>query len=121
MTTAAETAKGKIRLGANYWRLWFASVISNLGDGIAVIAYPWLASAVTRDPLLIALIAVAQRLPWLLFTLPAGVITDRVDRRKLMISMDVIPRRLRICANQFPALGFRNATESHSRSTSFCM
>ncbi len=90
MTTAAETAKGKIRLGANYWRLWFASVISNLGDGIAVIAYPWLASAVTRDPLLIALIAVAQRLPWLVFTLPAGVITDRVDRRKLMVSMDVI-------------------------------
>ncbi|HMJ79205.1 MAG TPA: MFS transporter, partial [Iamia sp.] len=33
---------------------------------------------------------VAQRLPWLLFTLPAGVITDRVDRRKAMIAMDVV-------------------------------
>jgi MFS family permease len=83
------TVKQKVHLGANYWRLWFASVTSNLGDGIAAIAYPWLASAVTRDPLLIALIAVAQRLPWLLFTLPAGVITDRVDRRKLMVAMDV--------------------------------
>jgi MFS family permease len=82
--------KQKVRLGANYWRLWFASVTSNLGDGIAAIAYPWLASAVTRDPILIALIAVAQRLPWLIFTLPAGVITDRVDRRKLMVSMDVV-------------------------------
>ncbi len=81
---------GKPALGGNYWRLWYSSVISNLGDGIAVIAYPWLASAVTRSPLLIALIAVAQRLPWLLFTLPAGVITDRVDRRKLMVSMDVV-------------------------------
>jgi MFS family permease len=89
MTTTTERPD-KIKLGANYWRLWFASVTSNLGDGIAVIAYPWLASAVTRDPLLISLIAVAQRLPWLLFTLPAGVITDRVDRRKLMVSMDVI-------------------------------
>ena len=84
------TASGvKSRLGRNYWRLWTASVISNLGDGISAIAYPWLASAVTRNPVLIALIAVAQRLPWLVFTLPAGVITDRVDRRKLIVSMDV--------------------------------
>ena len=85
-----QGVESKTALGGNYWRLWYSSVISNLGDGIAVIAYPWLASAVTRNPLLIALVAVAQRLPWLLFTLPAGVITDRVDRRKLMVSMDVI-------------------------------
>ena len=89
-TTTEHGTPSKIKLGSNYWRLWFASVTSNLGDGIAIIAYPWLASAVTRNPLLIALIAVAQRLPWLLFTLPAGVITDRVDRRKLMVSMDVV-------------------------------
>jgi MFS family permease len=31
---------------------------------------------------------VAQRLPWLVFTLPAGVITDRVDRRRAMVAMD---------------------------------
>ncbi len=66
------------------------SVISNLGDGIGFVAYPWLASAITRNPLLIALIAVAQRLPWLVFTLPAGVITDRVDRRKAIVLMDVV-------------------------------
>lgn len=78
------SVKKKIKLGANYWKLWTASVVSNLGDGVAAIAYPWLASAVTRNALLIALIAVAQRIPWLIFTLPAGVITDRVDRRKIM-------------------------------------
>jgi MFS family permease len=83
-------AKQKVKLGAHYWKLWTASVISNLGDGVAQIAYPWLASAVTRNGLLIALIAIAQRLPWLVFTLPAGVITDRVDRRKLMVGMDTI-------------------------------
>ncbi len=82
--------KQKIKLGGRYWRLWSASVISNLGDGVALIAYPWLASAVTRNGLYIALIAIAQRLPWLIFTLPAGVITDRVDRRKIMVSMDAI-------------------------------
>ncbi|MEZ5258166.1 MAG: MFS transporter [Ilumatobacteraceae bacterium] len=65
-------------------------MISNLGDGVGQIAYPWLASAVTRNPLLIALVAVAQRLPWLLFSLPAGVITDRNDRRALMSRMNAI-------------------------------
>jgi MFS family permease len=87
---AKEEKKPKVRLGANYWRLWSSSVVSNLGDGVAMIAYPWLASAITRNAVLIALIAVVQRLPWLLFTLPAGVITDRVDRRKLMIWMNVL-------------------------------
>ena len=78
------------RLGASYYKLFTGTVVSNLGDGMATIAYPWLASAVTRNPILIASVAAAQRLPWLLFTLPAGVITDRVDRRKAMVSMDVI-------------------------------
>ncbi|HSJ27546.1 MAG TPA: MFS transporter [Acidimicrobiia bacterium] len=79
----------RVRLGANYWKLWSASVVSNFGDGIAGVAYPWLASAITRDPLQIALIGVATRLPWLVFTLPAGVITDRVDRKRLIAAMDV--------------------------------
>lgn len=87
---ATTTKAPKTRLNANYWRLWTASVTSNFGDGVGAIAYPWLASAVTRDPVLISLIFVAQRLPWLLFTLPAGVITDRADRRKLMVAMDVV-------------------------------
>ena len=75
-------------LGKSYWRLWSAHAISNLGDGVSAIAYPWLASAVTRSPLLIALVAVASRLPWLIFTLPAGVITDRFDRKKIIVAMD---------------------------------
>ena len=76
------------KLGASYWKLWSATAISNLGDGISTVAYPWLASAITRSPILIALAAVASRLPWLIFTLPAGVITDRFDRRKIIASMD---------------------------------
>ena len=81
--TADESSTAR-PLGANYRRLFGASTISNLGDGIGVIAYPWLATAVTRDAFLIALVTVVQRLPWLLFSLPAGVITDRYDRRTLM-------------------------------------
>jgi MFS family permease len=79
-----------VALGTSYRKLFAASTISNLGDGVSIIAYPWLASAITRNPVLIALVAVAQRLPWLLFTLPAGVITDRSDRRKLMYSANAL-------------------------------
>ena len=81
----AVTVHTGSRLGRNYHRLFGATTISNLGDGVALVAYPWLASAVTRNPLLIAVVVVAQRLPWLLFALPAGVLTDRHDRRLLMV------------------------------------
>ena len=76
------------KLGTSYWKLWSATAISNLGDGISSVAYPWLASAITRSPFLIAIAAVASRLPWLVFTLPAGVITDRLDRKKIIVAMD---------------------------------
>ncbi len=75
-------------LGSSYWKLWSATAISNLGDGVSMIAYPWLASAVTRSPILIAAAGFASRLPWLIFTLHAGVLTDRFDRRKLIVTMD---------------------------------
>jgi MFS family permease len=84
-----KNSTSKSKLGASYWKLWSATGVSNLGDGIVSIAYPWLASAVTRSPLLIALAAVASRLPWLIFTLHAGVLTDRFDRKKIIVAMDL--------------------------------
>lgn len=80
----------RVRLGWNYRKLYAATAVSNIGDGMAGIAYPWLATATTRNPLLIALVAAAGRLPWLFFTLPAGVITDRVDRRRAMVATDAL-------------------------------
>lgn len=69
----------------NYRLLFSASAISNLGDDVSALAFPWFASLITRDPFLIAMVAFATRLPWLLFFLPAGVITDRGDRQRLMV------------------------------------
>ena len=71
-------------LGANYHKLLAAAGIGNLGDGIAVVAYPWLATLITRDPVLIGLFAAISRLPWLVCSLPAGVLADRNDRRWLV-------------------------------------
>ncbi len=76
-------------IGAGYRRLVGAHLVSNLGDGISLVAYPWLASALTRNPLLIIGVLLTQRLPWLFFSLPVGVLVDRRDRRNLMIAADV--------------------------------
>lgn len=94
------------RLGGRFWRLWSASVVSNLGDGISIIAYPWLAATLTRDPVLIAGLAVATRLPWLLFALPAGVLADRMDRRQLML----VANLLRFGVTMMVALGVLTGT-----------
>ena len=79
----------KVKLPRNYWKLWSATAISSLGNGVSGVAYPWLASSLTRSPFLIALVGLMSSLPWLLFSLPAGVIIDRLDRRKIIVAMDV--------------------------------
>jgi MFS family permease len=75
---------------AGFTRLWVAVGVSNLGDGVAAAALPLLAAALTHDPALVAGLAIAQKLPWLLFALPAGVIVDRSDRRMLMWRTDAV-------------------------------
>lgn len=71
-------------------RFILASGATNLADGVAVVAWAWAATLLTRDPFLVALVPVALRLPWFLMALPAGVVTDRVDRRWLILAMDVV-------------------------------
>ena len=74
-------------LGPEFCKLWAASTLSNLGDGVALVAAPLLAAALTRDPALVAGLAVAQQLPWLLFTLLSGALADRLDRRRAMAAV----------------------------------
>jgi MFS family permease len=71
-------------------RFLAASGLANLGDGIAVLAWVWVASTLTRDAGLIALVPVALRLPWAVFAIPAGLVADRADRRRVVIAMDAI-------------------------------
>jgi MFS family permease len=77
------------RLGPNYAKLWTASAISNLGDGVRWTALPLLAVTLTRDPAKVAAIDLASFLPWFLFALPAGALVDRLDRRMVMVAANV--------------------------------
>jgi len=75
-------------LPANYWRLWSSSAASNLADGLFFIALPLLAVRLTDSPILIAGLAIAGRLPWLVFVLVAGALADRLDRRTTMRNVE---------------------------------
>jgi MFS family permease len=75
------------RLGRSFRWLLASSWTGNLGDGISLAAGPLLVASETHDPLLVALAAVLQRLPWLLFGLLAGVIADRGDRRRIIATV----------------------------------
>lgn len=77
-------------LGAPFWRLWTSSGLSNLADGIFKIALPLIALRYTQSPTVIAGLAVALTLPWLLFALPAGALTDRLDRRRAMLGANSV-------------------------------
>ena len=74
--------------GNGFVRLWAASGVSNLGDGVYGTALPLLAATLTRDPLLVAVVSFAEWLPWLLFGLLSGALLDRWDRRRVMWVVD---------------------------------
>ncbi|GAA2014623.1 MFS transporter [Nocardioides kribbensis] len=78
------------RLGPGYRWLLASSWTSNLGDGIVLAAGPLLVASQTDQEFLVALAALVQWLPPLLLGLYAGALTDRVDRRRLVIAVDLV-------------------------------
>jgi predicted MFS family arabinose efflux permease len=78
------------RLGTGFRWLLASSWVSNLGDGIAIAAGPLLVASQTHDPFLVALAALLQWLPPLVFGLAAGVVADRLDRRLVVVVVDLV-------------------------------
>jgi MFS family permease len=77
------------RLGRSFRWLLASSVVSNVGDGIALAAGPLLVASQTRDPLLVSMALLSQQLPNMLFGIPAGAIADRFDRRRIIAGVNV--------------------------------
>lgn len=75
-------------LGSRFIKLWTANTASALGSGLVTIAAPLFVASRTSNPVTVSAVSAVIWIPWLLFTLPGGVIVDRVDRRRLMIRLD---------------------------------
>ena len=73
------------RLGRSFRWLLASSWLTNLGEGITLAAGPLLVASQTHNPLAVAMAALLQRLPWLLFGLYAGVVADRLNRRTIAV------------------------------------
>jgi MFS family permease len=78
------------RMGRGFRLLVGSSWTSNLADGINLAAGPLLVASLTRDPRLVALAPLLQQLPWLLFGLYAGALADRLDRKVLVVTVDLL-------------------------------
>jgi predicted MFS family arabinose efflux permease len=83
-------ARFTVPLGADFWKLWTSSAVSNLGDGVTMVAGPLLVASISSDPAAVAGAAFAQQLPWLLFALISGAWSDRLDRRRLVVTVNVV-------------------------------
>ncbi|MFH8440180.1 MFS transporter [Streptomyces sp. NPDC018026] len=75
---------GKERLGSPFRLFQSAVVSSDLADGIYKIAVPLLALGISRSAVAVGAVGLAVRLPWLIATLPAGVLADRYPPRSVM-------------------------------------
>jgi MFS family permease len=76
-------------ISADFVKLWTASAVSNIGDGVTMVAGPLLVAALTTDPAAVAVAVFAQQLPWLLFALISGGWGDRLDRRRLVVVVNL--------------------------------
>ncbi|MCQ8770401.1 MFS transporter [Streptomyces telluris] len=84
MTKTGAPARKPV-LGSRFRRLWSSSVASNAGDGVTRTLLPLLVVASHPQPMVVAGLTAVNMLPWLLFALPAGVLADRHDRRRILL------------------------------------
>jgi MFS family permease len=78
------------RLGTKFRWLLASTWVSTLGDGFALAAGPLLVASETRNAQLVALATLLQRLPWLLFGLFAGAISDRFNRQAIIVIANTV-------------------------------
>ncbi len=77
------------RLGHKYERFWIAVAASSLGDGLLVTGLPLLARETSKNPIVVAAVFAASRVPFI-FGLVLGAFVDRRDARKVLIGSDLV-------------------------------
>ncbi len=70
--------------------LWTGMTVSLLGDGIFVVAEAWQVYDLDNDPVALSIVGTAWTLGMVAFLLTGGVVTDRVDRRRVLVAADLV-------------------------------
>jgi MFS family permease len=69
--------------------LWSGMCVSLLGDGVFIVAMAWQVYALSNTPTALAMVGIAMTVPTIAFLLLGGVVSDRFDRRRVMLAADV--------------------------------
>jgi MFS family permease len=70
--------------------MWIGMTVSLLGDGIFLVAMAWQAYAISNAPGALAMLGIAMTLPHIAFLLVGGAVSDRCDRRRVMLCSDAL-------------------------------
>jgi MFS family permease len=100
-----------LRRNRDFLLLWTGGATSLVGTRVAAVAYPLLALSLTRSPASAGVLVFVGRLPWFLFTLPAGVLGDRVNRKRVMLVWDAVAAAAMVSVAA--ALALSNLTLGH--------
>ena len=71
-------------------RLWLAQVVSNLGTWMQTVAAQWLIVSASGSVALVSLVQTASTLPVVLLAAPAGVLADVLDRRRVLVGVQLV-------------------------------
>ena len=86
---AAPPAWGALRY-PTFRSLWVATLVSNVGGWMYSAASGWLMTTLNPSPLMVSLVQVATSLPLFLFALPAGALADMLDKRRLILVLEIL-------------------------------
>ena len=70
--------------------LWAGQAISQFGDAFYYVVFMFMVAKLTGEPKMVGFVGAAETLPFLLFSAYAGVVADRLDRRKIMLLSDLL-------------------------------
>ena len=98
--------EGRASRGRDFWKFWAGQAVSTLGTAFSTFAIPLLIFQLTHSPLNLAITTFTFTLPHLLFGLVVGAWVDRVDRKRLMVVVDVL---LALVILVIPALALLHA------------
>jgi MFS family permease len=87
--------EGRVRLLAplrhrDFRLLWSGMCVSLLGDGVFLVAMAWQVYALSNAPSALAMVGIAMTVPTIAFLLVGGAVSDRFDRRRVMLGADLL-------------------------------
>lgn len=91
---------------ANFRTLWIATLVSNLGGLIQGVGAGWMMTTISDQHSMVALVQGATTLPIMLFSLASGALADNFDRRRIMLSAQIMMMLVSVALAAFAYMGW---------------